>query len=566
MYFPFSTPSATSKPFMVTSTSLALQTEEVLVAVFRHLSPYVWDRQTLLTSPDYLDIDPRKDLSHFGADVLYNSENKRALVQCARVSRAFCPHALKVLWRTLPNLRPLERLLDLFQFSYADLEAGTPIHVSDIRTPSTCNEGNWLTSTDASCIFRRCNTICAGRSQLAEIPLGGPPSLPKLQRARFRLDSRSINRTLRFVTPTARDLTLNFDSPGMWGGSCLNAEDVLAAAARRAPALEVLDVTFRSPPKKPLPQFPNLRVLAMTAWMTPQLHQAIEKLERLELLYMKLYQQRHTEGSTLALQQRRRCLVKTFIVLTLTDSVVSALQMTDFPALERTRLEVWPHSSDASEGLRQIVDSLHKYAPALHTFVLTTRSAYQHGDRPPPRLISIIEPFLEHPVLETLSLTLEDHYAFALTRTDILAFAGAWPNIVTLHLAHAPAPAASGDPLPPVTTVLELAAACPRLETLVLCAKFDCTGRDAWRNAAIAPHPLRALFLGLDAETGSYRPDKTWRALAEVLDRCFPHLDTARELVHPAVVGAKAVGIWQMVIQSLLEIRAGDRRSYTPEL
>lgn len=126
--------------------------------------------------------------------------------------------------------------------------------------------------------------------------------------------------------------------------------------------------------------------------------------------------------------------------------------------------------------------------------------------------------FLQHSALETLSVALEDNYAFALTHADISASSGAWPKLV-----HAPA--RSFDKLLPIVTVLDFVAACPRLETLVLCVPLDCTTRDTWRDAAIPPHPLRGLFLGLDAETGSYRPDKTWRALAAVLDRCFLHLD-----------------------------------------
>ncbi|CDO71818.1 hypothetical protein BN946_scf184939.g42 [Trametes cinnabarina] len=164
--------------------------------------------------------------------------------------------------------------------------------------------------------------------------------------------------------------------------------------------------------------------------------------------------------------------------------------------------------------------------------------------------------------MESLSFTLEDNYAFALPREDILAMSSAWPNIVNLTLAHAPTSNQEG--LSPVMTVLELANALPRLRKLVLCARFDCTGRDVWRDASIPPHPLRELFLGLDPETGSYRPDTTWRALASVLDRCFPCLSTKDDLVWPAVVGAKAMEIWQSVLKHLQDIRAGGRRSLSP--
>ncbi|OJT14974.1 hypothetical protein TRAPUB_8417 [Trametes pubescens] len=552
-----------------TSAHRALQIDEVLTSVFRHLSPYIWERQVLLASPDGLHIDYGKDFSHLAADALPRADNQQALVRCSLVSRTFCPHALKVLWRTLPNLRPVQHLLNSMQFSYADLESGTPYHTfpAHIDTSSLTarkwRRYHWY----ASCIVGVRAVI--DYNALEEwSDRGGPPLLPKLQSARFRLDPRSINRALRLLVTSVRDLTINLDSSGVhWEGSPLSTADILRAAARRAPATEVLNVTFKAPPKDLLPILPlfkHLRALVITGWMTPSFHEAIEVLEHLELLYVKLYWTHHADASLRDLQLRRCSSIKAFVALTLSEPILCALRMTEFPVLERVRLEVWPHASDATEALTQIMDTLHKHAPKLRSFVLTTRSAAKHGDRPPPRLATVLDPLLEHAALETLSVTLEDNYAFALTRADILAFAVAWPNIVTLHLAHAPA--RSPDALPPLVTVLDFVAACPRLETLVLCARFDCTSRDTWRDAAIPPHSLRGLFLGLNAETGSYRPDKTWRALAAVLDRCFPHLDVGRNLVRAAVVEAQTMELWQGVLQHLQDIRAGGRRSLSPEL
>lgn len=108
----------------------ALQIDEVLTLVFCHLSPYIWERQVLLASPDGLRIDFGKDFSHLVADTLPRADNQKALVHCSQVSCTFCPHALKVLWQTLPNLRPVQHLLDSMQFSYVDPESGTPCHVS----------------------------------------------------------------------------------------------------------------------------------------------------------------------------------------------------------------------------------------------------------------------------------------------------------------------------------------------------------------------------------------------------------------------------------------------------
>ncbi|KAI0649518.1 hypothetical protein C8Q79DRAFT_904823 [Trametes meyenii] len=569
MFFPFLSDPIMPRVSSSTSAYRALQVEEVLSTIFRHLSPYVWDRQVVLTFPDRLDIDPTKDFTHLGVDASPCSANQQTLVQCSRVSRLFAPHALKVLWRTLPDLRPLQYLLEAMKFSYADLETGTPVHTLPANTIDPSHAREWRRYRwYAACVIGVRDVI--DYNTLEEwSDKGGPPLLSRLQSARFRLDPRSINRTLRLLAPSIRDLTLNFDpvSSHILEGSRPSAEVVLKAVAERAPEVEVLNVIFRAPPKDPstvLPRFPRLRVLIITGWMTPSLHQDIEAYDELELLYVKLYWTRRAEANLQNLQIRRFHRVKTLVALTLSEPIISALQVTDFPLLENARLEVWPHSSDATEGLTHIMEYLHTRAPKMRSFVINTRSAAKHGDRPPPRLVTVLAPLLAHSALDTLSLTLEDNYTFAISCEDILSFASAWPNLVTLTLAHAPT--RNTEALPPIVSFLALANACPRLETLVLCARFDCTARDSWREALIPPHGLRELFLGLDAETGSYRPDKTWRALAAMLDRCFPRLHAKYDLVRPAVVGVQTAELWQTVMQHLREIQAGGRRSLSPEL
>lgn len=111
--------------------SSALEVEEILGAIFRHLSPYAWDRQAILVAPHQLNATIGKDFSHIGVENSPCATNQRALVQSSRVSRAFSGQALKVLWRTLPDLQPLQRLLDAMDFSYADCYSGMPIHVSN---------------------------------------------------------------------------------------------------------------------------------------------------------------------------------------------------------------------------------------------------------------------------------------------------------------------------------------------------------------------------------------------------------------------------------------------------
>ncbi|KAI0351757.1 hypothetical protein OH77DRAFT_851932 [Trametes cingulata] len=555
---------------MSVSTHRALQVEDILATIVRHLSPYVWDRQAILATPDGLDVGPVKDFSLLGVDGIPSVENQRALLQCARVSRTFSSHALKVLWRTLPNFQPLRHLLDLMGFSYADLVEGAPIHTlpSDFEPIAHVQEWRryrWY----ASCVVAVRSVInCNALDEWSD--KGGPPVLPRLQSARFQLDPRSINRSLRLLNSSMRDLTLDFDSSShrAWETSGWSTENVLDAVARSAPGVQVLNVTFRAPPQDispVLPRLRHLRVLVITGWMTPSLHAAIEALEYLELLYLKLYWTRHAEGNLGDLQLRQYPSVKTLVVFTLSEPAILALQATEFPALERARLEIWPYSSDATEGLVQIIQTLHRNAPKLRSLILTTSSAAVYGDRPPPRLSTVLKPLLQHHVLETLSVTLQENYAFAVTREDILSFASAWPNIVRLDLAHAPT--LSGDSLPPVVTFLELVTACPRLETLVLCARFDCSARDTWRDTVIPPHPLRELFLGLEPETGSYRPDKTWRALAGVLHRCFPCLELKRDLVRADVVGAQTLEIWNGVLQQVQEIREDGGSSLSaPEL
>ncbi|KAI9061187.1 hypothetical protein FKP32DRAFT_1678515 [Trametes sanguinea] len=568
MFFPFlsQSPAAVGSP-MCTAVERALQVEEVLARIFRHLSPYAWDRKTLLTVLDSLDIDPAKDFSHLGVDTDPLIDNRRALVQCARVSRMIAPHALKVLWRTLPDLRPLAHLLDAMAFSYGDVENGVPYHTFPFHIDLPAHPRGWPRYRwYASCVVGVRSVIDYNALEDWS-DKGGPPLLPSLQSARFAIDPRAINRTLRLFSPGLRDLTVNFDSPSnhITETSRFTTADVLTAAAASAPTVEMLNVTFRGPPKDltpVLPRFFNLRLLVITGWMTPSLHEAISALEHLEMLYVKLYWSRRAEASMLNLPTRQFCPVKTLVALTFSEPIFQALKATVFPLLERARLEIWPHSSDATDMLIQTMGHLTTHAPKLQTITLTTRSAFAHGDRPPPRLATLLEPLLHHPVVESVSITLEDNYAFALPREDILGMASAWPNMVHLTLAHAPTRNQEG--LPPIMTVLELVNALPRLRTLVLCARFDCTGRDTWRDATIPRHALRRLFLGLNSETGSYRPDKTWRALASVLDRCFPLLSTKCDLVRPAVVGSQAMELWQGVMQHLQDIRAGGRRSLSP--
>ncbi|KAI9000504.1 hypothetical protein BD414DRAFT_471832 [Trametes punicea] len=268
--------------------------------------------------------------------------------------------------------------------------------------------------------------------------MGGPPLLPRLQSARFHFDPRSINRTLRLFNSSLRDLTINSDSAESrtWEGSRWTTADVLLIAASVAPAVEVLNMTFKVPPKglfPVLPRFANLRVLVVTGWMTPSLHQAIEALEHLELLCVKLYWSRRPEVSMHDLCIRRCRSVKAMVALTMSEPIVQALQATEFPVVERVRLEVWPHSSHATDSLTQVMKSLHKCAPKMRHLALTTRSAFAHGDRPPPRLLTVIVPLLQHSPLETLSITREDNYAFAVPRDDLLSMASAWRNIISLQ-------------------------------------------------------------------------------------------------------------------------------------
>ena len=120
MFFPFLTDSAAPGFSMSTSVDRALQVEEILGTIFRHLSPYVWDRKAVLTVPTRVNLNHGKDFSHLGVDALPCMENQTALVQCARVSRTIGPHALKVLWRTLPDIQIDEctRLADHFHQGY----------------------------------------------------------------------------------------------------------------------------------------------------------------------------------------------------------------------------------------------------------------------------------------------------------------------------------------------------------------------------------------------------------------------------------------------------------------
>ncbi|EIW57160.1 uncharacterized protein TRAVEDRAFT_48211 [Trametes versicolor FP-101664 SS1] len=388
---------------------------------------------------------------------------------------------------------------------------------------------------------------------------GGPPLLPSLQSARFRFDPRCVQRMLRLLSAPMRDLTLDFDSPShrAWDGSRMSTADILSNMATRSPDVEVLNLTFRTYPQDVcpvLPKFSCLRVLVVTGWMTPSLHKAIEALNHLETLYVKLYWARAEAGME-SLQVRRYVSVKTIVILTLSEPLISAFRSTEFPMLECARLEVWPHSSDATEGLTQAMENLRNHASRLRSFYLTARSATAHGDRPPPQLTTVIGPLLRIPIMESLSITLEDNYSFALTRDDILAFPAAWPHITTLCLAHAPL--ATSSPPPSIRVFFELIAACPRLETLVLCARFDCGGRGEWQDVSVSPHAtLRGLFLGLLLETGSYNPERTWRALAAAVDRAVPWMDLDRRLVRAEVVGAQAVETWRGVVGHIRDLRS----------
>ncbi|KAI0760965.1 hypothetical protein BD413DRAFT_486756 [Trametes elegans] len=562
MLFPFFSESTADFIPMSTSAQRALQVEEVLGAIFRHLSPYR-DGHTVLTAPDRLDFDHAKDFSHLGVEPSPCAENQRALVQCSRVSRTIGPHALQVLWRTLPDLRPLQHLLDVMGYSYADRETGIPFQTFPTHVEPHDNVREWRRYRwYASCVIGVRSLI--DYNALEEwSDRGGPPLLPRLKRVRYRYDARSIHRTLRMIVASVRDLTLNFDSSGPSTGenSRSSTVDVLTAAARLAPAIEVLNLTFRAPPKDiypVLPQFTHLRVLVVTGWMTASLHQAIAALEHLELLYVKLYWSRQEETDIRNLPFRIYRSAKTLVAQTLTDPINYAIQYTELPEVEQLRLEIWPHSSDATEGMMQLIESIRKRAPKLRRLTLKARSAATHGDRPPPKLVTVIEPLLHKPELHTICITLEDNYSFALTRSDILSFPTAWPNIVTLCLAHAPT--AATDALPPIKVFFDFVAACPRLETLVLCARFDCTARSDWQLVTIPPHKaLRGLFLGLDPETGSYNPGRTWLVLAAALDRSLPLLDLDKtlDLVRPAVVGAQAIKTWEGVVKHIGDLRSG---------
>ncbi|KAI0635545.1 hypothetical protein C8Q77DRAFT_1098097 [Trametes polyzona] len=538
----------------------ALQVDEVLSAIFRQLSPYVvLDRQEVLTAPNPLGADIGKDFSRSVIESQPCSANQRALLQASTVSRLFSTHALKVLWKTLPDLSPLQHLLDVMGFTYADPDEDVPIHTfsHSIHPTSRVNEWarfRWYTS----CVLIVRDVIDLDAFERWS-DRGGPPFLPALQMVRFRFDPRCVHRILRFIPPSLEDITLDFNSSSSRSReqpqSC--PSEILWRIAARAPSIQVLNLTFRAYPNNICPsltRFSSLRALIITGWMTPSLHEAIESLENLQTLYVKLYWTR-ARASMENLQFRRYRSVKRLVVLTLTYPLLSAFQSTEFPSLESVLLEVWPHSSDSSEAIVLGLGSLCNHTPRLRTLSLTTRSAAVHGDHPPPRLVTLIEPLLHKPTLENISLTLEDNYSFALTREDILSFPTAWPNLVTLCLAHAPL--RTSDPAPPIRTFFDLIAACPRLETLVLCAEFDCTRLASWQNVSIPPHEsLRGLFLGLDQETGSYYPEKTWRGLAAALDRCVPRLDLERELVRPNVVGARAVETWQTVVKHVQDIRA----------
>ncbi|KAI0822566.1 hypothetical protein BC628DRAFT_1327265 [Trametes gibbosa] len=561
MPFPFSTEPAISVPAasLSMSTHKALQVEEILSTIFRHLSPYAWNRQVALAAPEELGLAMGKDLARLGLDCKPCTENLRTLARAARVSRSFTAPALKVLWRTLPDLRPLLHVLEVMGFSYEDLELGIPIHTfpASIKPPNRVQEWERYRWYASSVVGIRAAVDYDALEQWSD--KGGPPLLPDIQSAQFRFDPRCVHRMLRLLTPSLYDLTLEFDSPNnrSHNGPRMSSVDILATAAARAPFVEVLNLTFGSYPKNLsslLPRFSRLRVLIVTGWLTPSLHAAIEALEHLETLYVKLYWSR-ADGDLQDLHIRQYRSVKTIVVLTLSEAMIRALSSAEFPSLEHIRLEVWPHSSDATEVLTRAMESMREHSPRLWSFCLTTRSAAAHGDRPPPRLVSVIEPLVNKPTLRNISITLEDNYSFALTREDILSFPNAWPNLSTLCLAHAPLH--TSDPAPSIYVFFDFIAACPRIETLVLCARFSCTSRAQWQDVSIPPHPtLRALFLGLDPETGSYNPDRTWRVLAAALIRCVPHLDLKQELVRPEVVGVRAVETWQGVVRHMRDLRA----------
>ncbi|CAA7263388.1 unnamed protein product [Cyclocybe aegerita] len=535
----FVTPSTSELPSAASSTSNTDEKMDPVVAVLQNV-----DLLTIVFN--HMPVDR----SASDQDVL---QARKDLLAAVLVCQTFTEPALDALWRVLPSLTPLLKLLPSF-----GQQDGTYV-IEDIR------EDDW---SRYNVHARRVRVLDLRPSQIPISRFAYPiivqerqgPLLPCLRELRIP-DNASIDLTLAMIlsTPELRVVELhnsairdtqffypflasigrkhtNLRSLILEGDRIVNLKPVLTLAHLRKLELRLANVHLSPTFMEELGSMTALRDLAIHAGVAvpnvvPQpirreCHTRVEDLD-IDPAYSKFRQleRLHVLGSLPCITH----IVKYMRLASLKSFVLTEIQDSSGVSSQQFWIKCFRHLTRFS---------------SLITTIKINCAAQQRRDE--SRAHTVLEPLLELKMLT--SLDVNGLLFNVMTELDISNIACAFPHLKNLVL-----PSGSYRSAPPLQSLCYFALECPRLEEVSLFPSYDQDidkmlegmAKEADRLTRDHDHPLRKLFIGSSAPLSNTQSVK----FAHILDRLFPNLEVLQRYMNQTSTDWSLVRDIQATIQ-----------------
>ncbi|KAH9830843.1 uncharacterized protein C8Q71DRAFT_862285 [Rhodofomes roseus] len=479
---------------------------------------------------------------------LHRGKCRRDLAHFAQVSKAFVDPALRVLWRVLPGVDPLLRLLPCV----GEERVGHPAGVAQIFLKRAFDSKEWqrvqhyagyvhaidhVDNIRLDCGFkgrRRYRRVEPALQQLLILSTGGEPLLPRLQRLVWCPTDIGLlvdPPPFSVIGPSIQHFTLHYLPPSE--GRSHGLATVLAAVAALAPGLRTLALYQRVVQELRLArahedalltiarctQLRQLKILASQLEVTSRFFDALATLPSLESLRLEVSQVDAVAG------QRRALAALEALELTAPDDMIANfIQFVSLPSLRKLSL-----CFDAQDiNAATIYGAWARRSPAQSwpstVRILRLRFPFAFPG-PGTTLVEVIQPVLELHNLEEFNVEARLGI-FDWSDDDALLISQAWPRLTAFLLRvdqgkEHESRRSLGTFRPSQRALLHFAEHCPNLEQLVIPCIVD-PNAEYLNLTAPRPHNrLKVLLLAIvDVECE--------RCFARDLVKLFPNLRADR--------------------------------------
>ncbi|PCH43515.1 hypothetical protein WOLCODRAFT_164504 [Wolfiporia cocos MD-104 SS10] len=480
-------------------------------------------------------------LAHvFGQFEPTTSRNDRvALVQLARVSRAFSHHALNFLWRRLTDLVPALSIISSFEAvtpafdpdpddenAYIDDEIeGDAYYLTDVISPNDLERFQQYASRVRILSFSSGKSWASRASVLSCVTtFSRGPLFPALQELDWSQSSPSDITILSLLTPTLTRLSLDHVSGtlrgNVWSTEHRGFTTILHAISTNIPCIQELNIQTKCSPSVllRLVRPGHLRKVNLyPSEMDRKLYQSLSASKTLVEMDIRLF-----VNENVTFMHGFSVLRKLDIAGRLPDITrfVAAITSPTFHSIT-----VWDYQSNSDIRDLHLFFALlrHKFKTSLRHVTCGTKVI---GAQALP-LLDLMRPLMDLFALE--GVTLNSLTPFRASSSDFVQLATAWPSIRTLQICY---DSAEADAAPHVSVLQVVARLCPSLLVLTLPSldfappyhrTLGLAGRNDDGVMPIQPHGLRELNVGFYPR----RPVEDPGGVARFIVTLFPDLARA---------------------------------------